>query len=404
MWFQEAFGFPEPKRYDEARSCFSCSKDSATGEVTLEIATGCAAGQTFRVGRFEVPSVQELRERLASLPQHGAGHSSAATSAASTAGATADTAPSRAGIAFRLVAEDARSLHLDPNNAGAVFQVASQFNALEMVGPGVRPEDGIANYHKDKTQGPACAMCCPAATVFRNYFVGGEGQGGGRQIDGSADIGELVGNQNSAIWKMRNGYLMPSKRGTMGALGGRLRADQALADAVVSSLRVPVHWSTETAAPRRKDREPHMVCQVFNSAVPVAYTKTLATSSEWRPFAQLVLNGAYEAVLLIAAIKAREEQRRVPVFLTCVGGGAFGNRSMWIAAALERALKLVRDEPLDVNLVFYRRLPSNSNHFQKLAKAFRARQRRNARKRGGDDTGQPGEGKQGGGGGATKAA
>ncbi len=62
----------------------------------------------------------------------------------------------------------------------AVFQVASQFNCLEMVGPKVRPEDGISRYAADATQGPACALACPAATVFRNYFCcGGGGQGGG---------------------------------------------------------------------------------------------------------------------------------------------------------------------------------------------------------------------------------
>ena len=108
-------------------------------------------------------------------------------------------------------------MHLDARNAGAVFQVlrflwhhraapylrtaaslcgskwpsrakftvevASQFNCLEMVGPGTRPEDGVTIYAKDATQGPACALACPAATVFRNYFAFG-GQGGKNQVRG----------------------------------------------------------------------------------------------------------------------------------------------------------------------------------------------------------------------------
>ena len=41
-------------------------------------------------------------------------------------------------------------LILDPQNAGAVFQAASQFNALEMVGPGVSPRQGIACYSNDQ--------------------------------------------------------------------------------------------------------------------------------------------------------------------------------------------------------------------------------------------------------------
>jgi len=37
----------------------------------------------------------------------------------------------------------------------APFQVASQFNLLEMTGPSVTPEHGVARYAHDPTQGPA---------------------------------------------------------------------------------------------------------------------------------------------------------------------------------------------------------------------------------------------------------
>lgn len=51
---------------------------------------------------------------------------------------------------------------MKPSNAGAVFQVASQFNCLEMVGPGSRPEDGVTIYSKDHTQGkPVILMSRP---------------------------------------------------------------------------------------------------------------------------------------------------------------------------------------------------------------------------------------------------
>jgi hypothetical protein len=65
---------------------------------------------------------------------------------------------------------------LDPELAGALFQVASQFNLLEMAGPSVTPEDGVTRYAGDHTQGPACAIAAGAATIYRNYFapVGGE--------------------------------------------------------------------------------------------------------------------------------------------------------------------------------------------------------------------------------------
>ena len=52
-----------------------------------------------------------------------------------------------------------------PEYEGALFQVASQFNALEMISPTVTPEEGATRYEHDRTQGPACAMAAGAATT-----------------------------------------------------------------------------------------------------------------------------------------------------------------------------------------------------------------------------------------------
>ena len=46
--------------------------------------------------------------------------------------------------------------------------------------------------------------------------------------------------------------------------------------------------------------------------------------------AQLVLRGAYEATLLVAALLARRRQERVLVFLTALGGGAFVRRAFFM--------------------------------------------------------------------------
>ena len=62
-------------------------------------------------------------------------------------------------------------MHADPELDGALFQVASQFNLLEMTGPSATPEDGVTRYSADHTQGPACAIAAGAATIYRNYFA-----------------------------------------------------------------------------------------------------------------------------------------------------------------------------------------------------------------------------------------
>ena len=115
-------------------------------------------------------------------------------------------------IKLREVVADVQTLHADPANAGAVFQVASQFNLLEMVGPSVTPDLGIARYACDRTQGPACTMACAAGTIFRNYLVpldGQTGQSAARQLDTLADLGAALGNDGALLWRMQNGYACP---------------------------------------------------------------------------------------------------------------------------------------------------------------------------------------------------
>eukprot|EP00435_Cladocopium_sp_Y103_P055522 s248_g18.t1 len=229
-------------------------------------------------------------------------------------------------------------------------EVASQFNCLEMNEPGARPEDGVTRYYSDATQGPACAISCPAGTVYRNYFVNGSGQAKGRQLDGLADIAELVGNAKEKYWRMVNGYCLPTDNKSMGRLAQRLKEDEKLSEAVRDRLRIGVHWDTEVA------NKEHRVCQVFCSALPVAYAKS-TRSQDWEAFGRLVLQGTFEATLAIAAVLSIERQCRTKVYLSAVGGGAFGNRTAWIVDAIERALRIHAESPLDVMLVHFSSVP-----------------------------------------------
>ena len=95
----------------------------------------------------------------------------------------------------------------------------------------------------------------------------------------------------------------------------------------------------------------HRVCQVFTSAVPVSYSGIRA--SVWEPFARLVLDAAYDATLCVGRVLASQRGTRVTVYLTMLGGGAFGNLQEWIRDALHKALRKHHDAPLDVVLVHY---------------------------------------------------
>ncbi|WP_341368588.1 hypothetical protein [Yoonia sp. BS5-3] len=254
--------------------------------------------------------------------------------------------PDPAPLSVEEMVTDVQHLHTYPENEGAVFQVASQFNLLEMIGPSVTPEMGVARYEHDRTQGPACALACLAGTIYRNYFVplkGGIGQSTDRQIDCLADIGVMLGAGQDFLWDMRNGYALPTSE-SLHLINARLA--QLDADAVRAALRVGVHRDVQVTL----HDTGRLVSQIYCSAMPVAYSDLPADL--WAGFAQIILEAAYEATLL-AAIEnaARTGNRRV--FLTMLGGGAFGNRPDWIAAAVLRALRLHAQAGLSVFLVSY---------------------------------------------------
>ena len=95
------------------------------------------------------------------------------------------------------------------------------------------------------------------------------------------------------------------------------------------------------------------------------------------------MEGTFEATLAVGAILAKSEQRRVRVYLTCVGAGAFGNATMWVEQAIARALCLFQACPLDVVLVHYGTRPANPrNKFIALEKKWPQQKGTKKRKQG----------------------
>ena len=258
-------------------------------------------------------------------------------------------------LTLGIVEGDVRRMHIEPENAGAVFQVASQFNLLEMTGPTVTPEHGVTGYAHDHTQGPACAIAAGAATVYRNYFVpvgGRSGQTADSQLDCLDGIGEALaartGMQVSELWQMRNGYAMAHPRG-LKAISAAIRSmapDEV--DSLRGALRVGAQFGVEvTDWPIVAGQT---VSQVFCSALPVGYSRL--SIADWELFARLVLEAAYEATLYSAVENAaRTGSRRV--YLTLLGAGAFGNPLAWVLDAMKRALDIFCDGNLDVAVVSF---------------------------------------------------
>ena len=193
-------------------SCLSRSaSESKTGHLrSLE------NGRRWAIGTLELISLAELRARARDVAVPGR-------------------------LTLGIVEGDVRQMHSYPSNAGALFQVASQFNLLEMTGPGISPEDGVTRYEDDPTQGPACALAAGAGTIWRNYFVpvaGGVGQTRDRQLDGLADLGRALsaalGVPEASIWRMQTRCRPPTASLASAATCTRRRNTNAIASAVSS--------------------------------------------------------------------------------------------------------------------------------------------------------------------------
>ncbi|MBE8987563.1 hypothetical protein [Nostoc sp. LEGE 12450] len=328
-WFETLTGFPEE------------SPQQVWQNITVDgkVLKSHVNGKVMVCGQLETPSLAELRERVyASGYQVGK-------------------------ISVREIVANVQHLHINESNADALFQVASQFNLLEMVSPNVTPERGVGIYGNDPTQGPACAIAAGAGTIYRNYFSSVNGQTGQsttNQIDCLADIGVALGNSKSRLWEMRNGYALASHSGLV-EISNRLRAaSETELDGLRELLRIGIQWSTQVTLNDCK----HTVSQAYCSALPVNYSRH--SSNLWTEFARLVLEASYEATICTAILNSiRNGNNRL--FLTLLGGGAFGNETDWIIGGIQRALNLYKYADLDIAIVSY---GSSKQYVQQLVNQY----------------------------------
>jgi len=330
-WFKDLVGFEEEEYLRTQAQLGVCN-----GFLTVK-----GQNTPYRVGQFELLTLSELRQQSSSI-EKGQGTSSIA-----------------------IVVGDVKELHALPKNRHAIFQVASQFNCLEMVSSNISPEDGVTRYQSDRTQGPACAISAGAATLYRNYLVRhGQfvGQTKNNQIDTSWNLRQQLasdlGWEVDALWTMKNGYAFFT-------LASLKRLAQHLETALPEQidiyrglLQIGIHEDVSITLPMTKNDG--LVTQIFCSALPISYNNLM--QGPWSPIASLVLESAYESTLLAATIqKKRTGVDRV--LLTLLGGGAFGNDPRWIYEAIKRAFNIVKDAGLNIEIVSYGQPDSMLKHF-----------------------------------------
>mgnify|MGYP001441297863 CR=1 FL=1 len=320
IWFEKLFGFKEGN-YHWTQSQFNLSNGQ------LE---SLHNGRSYRVGRFSTPTVAELRARVKN-------HADRST------------------LSHKVIG-DALDLHADPKNAGDMFQVASQFNALEFASAEATPEDGITRYAYDRTQGPACALAAAAGTVYRNYFIEIEGRTGQTQHSQINNLETLEKKlAGGPYWQVKNGYT-DSTQSLMRTLASEL--EKYNRNDLVGAVRLGLQEQTQVTFSNRFNvlKPAHFVSQVFCSAISCAYSRVEISS--WEPLARIVLEAAYEGTLLAAAADRDNGTGTGKVWLTFLGGGVFGNDDEWIAASIEKALERTKGLGLDIRICHFRELQS----------------------------------------------
>lgn len=314
MWFENLFGFEEVAP-ENVRDKIFIDKENLISKVN---------GKSFQYGTLEIPTLKELK----------------------------DQSPSgiyKSSISVNEIVGNVQEIHCDPQNRNALFQAASQFNLLEMVGPHISPERGVGIYERDLTQGPACAIACGAGTIYRNYFVPIKDQIGqtlATQVDCLELIGKELGNEALLLWEMTNGYALVNQEGLLKINSQISNLNPKQREQLKEKLKIGIQWNSEVTITKSKQ----VVSQAYCSALPVSYSPV--DSFYWESFARLILEATYEATLHAALINLENTDCN-KVFLTLVGGGVFGNDVDWITDAIFKAISKFKRRPLDIGIISY---------------------------------------------------
>lgn len=315
MWFEKLTGFPE-EFPENVRSKLIVENDTF---ISLP------NSNKFTFGKLELPTLEELRS------------------------VNHQTNKFNDEIQVSEIVADVKDLHNQIENTNALFQVASQFNLLEMISPNICPEYGIDRYEFDRTQGPICAISCGAGTIYRNYFVevnGIIGQTENNQIDCLELIGKELDNDSLNLWKMKNGYALVSHDGLLTINKKIAQMNETERENLKGKLKVGIQWNTEVTISKTK----HRVSQIYCSALPVAYSQI--DSFYWEYFARVILEALYESTLYVGMMNMEKNNSNL-LYLTLVGGGAFGNEENWILESMQKAINKFKNVPLDVKIVSY---------------------------------------------------
>lgn len=247
---------------------------------------------------------------------------------------------------------DVGAMQADPQWRNAVFQVASNFSALEPTSPSHIPEDGITGYVSDTTQGPFASISAAPGLICRMYCMFYDRTKPKAVQDWRQTEHHQVNLLKDASIPTKNGYIIFN--------------DHYLQNNNIEenykNIEVGYHKNIQVTF-GAVDKNMHAVVndpkqiihQVFTAAVDFGSTNRHYNDPKKNLFykqaqqvAQKILDAAYEGTLRVAVADAKKK-----VVLTLIGGGVFENSLASIVKAITRMKDFIIKSGLEVTLIIF---------------------------------------------------
>jgi hypothetical protein len=328
-WFECAFGFKEKNYYDTQKIFKKLLIDGNMIHLNK-----------IKIGEFKLLNNAELHEQLGTntdIGKNKRGEDIYDFSKIRSVGS----------VNLQNIIEDIRNIHKNKLLIeNATIQVASQLNCLEMMNQNVTPENGITGYINDNTQGPICAMCAPAGLAFRNYLYDG-GQTKDKQINMAFNFLNFIKKYDKTInCNVINGYLMFNEDEDLRKINRFLSKSHELRKEARHLIQSGMHINQGVFIGCTSYE--HTVNHVYCSGLPISYNKL--TPQLWYGISEIFLEAMYENTLLAACLNNKISGKKMPCYLTHLGGGVFGMPHSQIKRAIQRACNIIAKNGLDLDV------------------------------------------------------
>jgi hypothetical protein len=353
-FFTIAMGIDEKptfqQQYDKDPKTYLSNPSS--GAEKIWIRDGKDAGVVVNPGYFEQVSVGDLRKKSEDILKNKA-------LGGGTFNVIEAINPSDADGTLRQV--DIGAMQADPKYRDAFFQVASNFNALELVSKNDQMTD-ITNYTKDLTQGPFASIAAPYALIYRHYYMFNR-----QYPNDPTQWKQTPAHQINFLDKtdipVTNSYVDFSKT-----------APGAIKNFAVENIKVGTHRDVRILfgyMPNLKQFEKvtdprQKINQIFTAAVDFGSNWKFKTDDKAIKIAKSILDAAYEGTIRVAFVTHQDKlaewdklggsgqiRPNNSVVLTLVGGGVFQNDFDWIADAIVKNKDFIVRSGMHVELVIF---------------------------------------------------